>query len=105
MLREEPEMKYAFMNSYSGTFRVTAMSRVFQVSRSGFYAWRKRVNGLLPGNGLGAIGCLGEGRILRTQGASWCTRTDAGAGECRPIMIAKPLLTICAVRACGPRPQ
>ena len=30
------------MNSHSGTFRVSSMSRVLQVSRSGFYAWRKR---------------------------------------------------------------
>jgi len=35
-------MKYAFMDKQSGNFRITAMSRVFQVSRSGFYAWRKR---------------------------------------------------------------
>ena len=30
------------MESYSGTFRVLRMSRVLKVSRSGFYAWRKR---------------------------------------------------------------
>jgi putative transposase len=30
------------MNAHSGTFRVTSMSRVLKVSRSGFYAWRKR---------------------------------------------------------------
>ena len=35
-------MKYAFMDKQSGNFQITAMSRVFQVSRSGFYAWRKR---------------------------------------------------------------
>ncbi len=35
-------MKYAFMENHSGTFRVSSMSRVLQVSRSGFYAWRKR---------------------------------------------------------------
>jgi putative transposase len=35
-------VKYVFMDEHQGTFRVSAMSRVFQVSRSGFYAWRKR---------------------------------------------------------------
>jgi putative transposase len=30
------------MDEHQGTFRVSAMSRVLQVSRSGFYAWRKR---------------------------------------------------------------
>ena len=35
-------MKYVFMGEHQGTFRVLAMSRVLQVSRSGFYAWRKR---------------------------------------------------------------
>ena len=35
-------MKYAFMDTHSGTFRITTMSRVLQVSRSGFYAWRQR---------------------------------------------------------------
>ena len=30
------------MNTHSGTFRVLSMSRVLKVSRSGFYAWRKR---------------------------------------------------------------
>jgi putative transposase len=35
-------VKYAFMGNHSGTFRVSSMSRVLQVSRSGFYAWRKR---------------------------------------------------------------
>lgn len=35
-------MKYVFMDEHQGTFRVSAMSRVLQVSRSGFYAWRKR---------------------------------------------------------------
>lgn len=35
-------MKYAFMEENKGIFKVAAMSRVLQVSRSGFYAWRKR---------------------------------------------------------------
>jgi len=35
-------VKYAFMEKHSGTFRITSMSRVLQVSRSGFYDWRKR---------------------------------------------------------------
>ena len=35
-------MKYVFMDEHQGTFGVSAMSRVLQVSRSGFYAWRWR---------------------------------------------------------------
>jgi transposase InsO family protein len=35
-------MKYVFLDEHQGAFRVSAMSRVLQVSRSGFYAWRKR---------------------------------------------------------------
>ena len=35
-------MKYVFMNGHQGTFRVSAMSRILQVSRSGLYAWCKR---------------------------------------------------------------
>ena len=35
-------MKHVFMNGHQGTFRVSAMSRILQVSRSGLYAWRKR---------------------------------------------------------------
>jgi putative transposase len=31
-----------FMDEYQGTFGVSAMSRVLQASRSGFYAWRRR---------------------------------------------------------------
>jgi putative transposase len=30
------------MQAHRGTFKITAMSRVFNVSRSGFYTWRKR---------------------------------------------------------------
>jgi len=35
-------VKYAFMENHSGTFRISSMGRALQVSRSGFYAWRKR---------------------------------------------------------------
>ena len=35
-------MKYVFMDEHQGTFRISAMSRVLQVSRSGFYVWRRR---------------------------------------------------------------
>ena len=35
-------MKYVFMEEHRGTFGVSAMSRVLQVSRSGFYAWSRR---------------------------------------------------------------
>ena len=35
-------MKYVFMDEHQGIFGVSAMSRVLQVSRSGFYAWRRR---------------------------------------------------------------
>lgn len=37
-------MKYVFMGRHQGTFSVLAMSRVLQVSRSGFYTWRRREN-------------------------------------------------------------
>jgi putative transposase len=35
-------VKYVFMDEHQGNFGVSAMSRVLQVSRSGFYAWRRR---------------------------------------------------------------
>ena len=35
-------MKYVFMDEHQDTFQVSTMSRVLQVSRSGFYAWRRR---------------------------------------------------------------
>jgi putative transposase len=35
-------VKYVFMDEHQGTFGIPAMSRVLQVSRSGFYAWRWR---------------------------------------------------------------
>lgn len=35
-------MKYTFMQKYSGIFTVSAMCRVFVVSRSGYYCWRHR---------------------------------------------------------------
>lgn len=35
-------MKYAFIQTQRQTFRLTRLCQVLQVSRSGFYAWRKR---------------------------------------------------------------
>ncbi len=35
-------MKYLFMEEYRGVFRLKRMSKVLKVSRSGYYAWRKR---------------------------------------------------------------
>lgn len=35
-------MKYGFMEEHRGIFRLKKMSTVLQVSRSGYYAWRKR---------------------------------------------------------------
>ena len=35
-------MKYAFMQDHSGEFKITSMSRVLGVSRSGFYRFRQR---------------------------------------------------------------
>ena len=35
-------MKYVFIDEHQGTFRVSAMSRVLRVSRSGYYAWHRR---------------------------------------------------------------
>lgn len=35
-------MKYTFMQKHSGLFTVSAMCRVFVVSRSGYYCWRHR---------------------------------------------------------------
>jgi putative transposase len=34
-------VKYAFMEEHSGQFRISLMSRVFSVCRSGFYRWKK----------------------------------------------------------------
>ena len=41
-------MKYVFMDEHQGTFRVSAMSSVLQVSRSGFYAWCRRQDNPSP---------------------------------------------------------
>jgi putative transposase len=35
-------VKYGFMQAHAREFRVMAMCRVFQVSRSGFYTWQRR---------------------------------------------------------------
>jgi len=35
-------MKYLFMDEYRGVFRLKRMCKVLKVSRSGYYAWRKR---------------------------------------------------------------
>lgn len=35
-------MRYAWIDAYRGSFPITAMCRVLQVSRSGSCAWRKR---------------------------------------------------------------
>jgi hypothetical protein len=35
-------MKYLFMEEHRGIFRLKMMSKVLKVSRSGYYAWRKR---------------------------------------------------------------
>jgi putative transposase len=35
-------VKFRFVQEHRGTFRVGLMSRVLKVSRSGYYAWRKR---------------------------------------------------------------
>jgi putative transposase len=37
-------VKYVFMDEQQGIFGISAMSRVLKVSRSGFYAWRRRRN-------------------------------------------------------------
>ncbi|WP_369601832.1 transposase [Hahella sp. SMD15-11] len=42
VLRQEPEVKYVFMQAHEGEFRLKTMSRVLCVSRSGYYAWRRR---------------------------------------------------------------
>ena len=42
-------MKYDFMSNHVDIFSISAMARVLQVSRSGFYAWRRRqANGPSP---------------------------------------------------------
>ena len=78
-------MKYAFMENHSGTFRVTSMSRVLQVSRSGFYAWRKRQSQPSPRQQRrqhmdGAVKSAFEARKGRS-GSPGLTRDLADAGQ------------------------
>ncbi len=40
-------MRYPFIEQHEGQFSVTALCRVMQVTRSGYYAWRKQ----MPGSG------------------------------------------------------
>ncbi|WP_420795638.1 IS3 family transposase [Isoalcanivorax pacificus] len=42
VLREKPEVKYAFMKENLGIFSVFRMASVLGVSRSGFYRWQQR---------------------------------------------------------------
>jgi putative transposase len=35
-------MKYAFMGAHHSEFRMTKMAEVLEVTRSGYYAWKKR---------------------------------------------------------------
>ena len=37
-------MKYVFMAAHVTEFKITTMSRALEASRSGFYAWRSRLN-------------------------------------------------------------
>lgn len=39
-------MKYRFVQMHQPEFRLAAMCRVLQVSRSGFYAWQRRTPSL-----------------------------------------------------------
>ena len=42
VLREKPEMKYAFMHGNKDQFSISVQCLAFRVSRSGYYAWRHR---------------------------------------------------------------
>ncbi|EKA1932372.1 IS3 family transposase [Salmonella enterica] len=42
ILREAPEMKYAFIENHQAEFNIKAMCRVLQVARSGWYVWHQR---------------------------------------------------------------
>ncbi|HIK90661.1 MAG TPA: IS3 family transposase [Planctomycetes bacterium] len=42
LLRKRKELRYQFISQHSEEWPITVMCDVLQVSRSGFYAWRKR---------------------------------------------------------------
>jgi len=45
-------MKYRFLRDHAGIHRVEKMCRMLEVSRSGYYVWRKRPMGRRRGENL-----------------------------------------------------
>ncbi len=41
-LLKTPEMKYRFIEQFCSVFRVKKMYRILDISRSGYYEWKKR---------------------------------------------------------------